>query len=57
MDPAEQLQALYDDVWAVVCRYRSEFDISVAGGIGVLEMVKLRVYNEAADREAEDQHQ
>jgi hypothetical protein len=45
MDEMQQQQALYDQLFRVIDRFRDEFEISVASAIGVLEIIKLELYN------------
>ena len=52
MDQPAQINALQSDLNRVIDRYRSEFDLTVAAAIGVLEFIKLDLYQEV--REARD---
>ena len=47
MNPEQQIQALTNDLMAVIQRYRSEFDITLAAYVGALELVKLDTINTA----------
>lgn len=40
MSTLDQLEAFTDDIWKVIERYMDEFDIPLAGAVGVLECIK-----------------
>lgn len=54
MTQAQQIQSFSDDLKRLIDRYRSEFDLTVAGAVGVLEIAKLDLYTSAL-REAEEE--
>lgn len=43
----EQITAFSDEIDKVIARFRSEFDLSYAAAIGVLEFAKQKLLNEA----------
>lgn len=47
MDQNEQIAAFEADLKALIYRYRSEFELTVAAAIGTLELAKLDLYCEA----------
>lgn len=51
MSEADQVKAFVHEIGAVVDRFRSEFDLTVAAAIGSLEIVKLALFKEAMDDE------
>jgi hypothetical protein len=55
MDHLEQIAAFEADIEALIYRYRSEFELSVAAAIGTLEMAKLGLYCEARGIEPNEQ--
>ena len=44
MDLSDQIDAFSDDLYRLIDRYRSEFDLTVASVLGVLELAKLDIY-------------
>jgi hypothetical protein len=46
----EQIDAFADDLDKLVHRYRSEFDLSYAAAVGVLQMKSWLLCSEAAER-------
>ena len=46
MNSGEQVEAFERDLWAIVCRYYAEFDLSPHELIGALEKVKLDTYSQ-----------
>jgi hypothetical protein len=46
MNQFQQIDCFACDIDALIHRYRSEFDLSVAAVIGVLEMTKLDIYRD-----------
>jgi hypothetical protein len=47
MDHRDQITAFENDLKALIYRYRSEFELTVAAAIGTLELAKLNLYCEA----------
>lgn len=50
MSHKEQVAALERDLHALIDRYRSEFDLTLADAIGTLEVVKLAVWKSQIDQ-------
>lgn len=46
MTQGQQIEAMVVDLTKVIDRYREEFDITFAATIGVLEVIKLDLYQE-----------
>lgn len=46
MKEREQIEAFAADIKRVVDRYRSEFTLTLATAVGVLEVVKLELFTE-----------
>ena len=46
MDSQEQIDAFAIELGNLIDRFRSEFDLSVAAAIGVLEIAKLEIYQQ-----------
>jgi hypothetical protein len=46
MDSQEQIDAFAIELDNLINRFRSEFDLSVAAAIGVLEIAKLEIYTQ-----------
>jgi len=46
MTQIQQTNAFQNDLTKLIERYRSEFDLSLASAIGVLEIVKLDLYTD-----------
>ena len=42
----EQVEQFADELWRLIGRFRSEYDLSAAALIGTLEIVKLELYTE-----------
>ncbi len=53
MTQGEQTEAFYDDILAVVERYRKEFDLSYACTIGCLHLIMAELAEEALDASTE----
>jgi hypothetical protein len=53
MTEREQVEAFSDDLEKLIYRYRDEFDLTVAGIIGVLECAKLEVWDGSKDGDME----
>lgn len=54
MTEKQQIQALQRDLEKVIQRFRSEFDITYAAAIGVLDMIKMDLHAECP-KEGEDE--
>lgn len=54
MTQEEQQDAFANDLWALIDRYRDQFDLTVASAIGVIETVKMQVLMEETTTEVED---
>lgn len=54
MTEREQIIAFEDALWKTVKRFRAEFQLTVGAGIGVLEVVKLRMWQDALTCAEED---
>jgi hypothetical protein len=54
MDGAEQIAAFEADMRALIHRYRSEFDLTLAAAIGTIECVKLELFLEQKEINDED---
>lgn len=46
MSHTEQIEAFAGDLDALIKRYRSEFDLPLSTALGVLEFMKLRLYQQ-----------
>ena len=46
MDAQDQIDAFAIELESLINRFRSEFDLSVAAAIGVLEIAKLEIYQQ-----------
>jgi hypothetical protein len=46
MTQEEQQEAFLNELWALIDRYRDQFDLTVCSAIGVLETVKMQVLME-----------
>jgi len=53
MNNKDQIFAFESDLNALIDRYRSEFELSLAAAVGVLEVVKLTLWKEQLDSEEE----
>lgn len=49
MNDREQIDAFAADLEALVIRYRREFDLTLAGAVGALEIQKIALITEALD--------
>lgn len=49
MTKLEQVDAFADDLGKLIDRYRSEFDLTIAKVLGVLECAKLEVWEDSRD--------
>ncbi len=47
MTEREQVDAFADDLGKLIDRYRSEFDLTIAGVLGVLECAKLEIWEDS----------
>jgi hypothetical protein len=50
MSESEQVEAFVSDIQRVIDRYRSEFSLTLASVVGSLEIVKLHLWKEEADK-------
>ncbi len=50
MTDGEQIDAFAGDLARLIDRYRSEFNLTVAAAIGVLELAKLDIWAEETNR-------
>ena len=46
MTEREQIEAFAVELVTLIRRYRSEFSLTLAAAIGVLEVIKLELFNE-----------
>jgi hypothetical protein len=53
MTEQDQIQAFAEDLGRLIDRYSVEFDLTVAGIIGVLECAKLEVWDGSKDGDME----
>jgi hypothetical protein len=53
MTEQDQIQAFAEDLGKLIDRYSVEFDLTVAGIIGVLECAKLEVWDGSKDGDLE----
>jgi uncharacterized protein YejL (UPF0352 family) len=53
MTDAEQIAALATDLQRVLDRYRAEFDLTVAAAIGVLEVLKLELFQSQSQSQSD----
>lgn len=51
MSSNEQIEHLTNDLEKVIRRYRSEYNLSYASVVGVIEILKLAIVQEAFDDE------
>jgi hypothetical protein len=51
----EQQDAFANELWALIDRYRDQFDLTVSSAIDVLETVKIQVLMEETTMEGEDE--
>lgn len=49
MTEREQVDAFAEDLGKLIDRYRSEFDLTIAGVLGVLECAKLEIWEDSRD--------
>jgi hypothetical protein len=47
MTEREQVDAFAEDLGKLIDRYRSEFDLTIAGVLGVLECAKLEIWEDS----------
>lgn len=50
----EQIEAFADEIDNVVRRFRAEYDLTYAAAIGVLDLAKHKLLNEALGQEEEE---
>lgn len=49
MTEREQVDAFAEDLGKLIDRYRSEFDLTIAGVFGVLECAKFEIWEDSRD--------
>ena len=49
MTEREQVDAFAEDLGKLIDRYRHEFDLTMAGMLGVLECAKLEIWEDSRD--------
>jgi len=49
MTEQEQIKALAADLTRVIDHYRAEFHLTLASAIGVLEVLKLQIFNQQSN--------
>ena len=50
-DQTKQVMAFAEDVDKLIDRYRREFSLTLASAVGVLEIAKLHLYMEQAEKD------
>jgi hypothetical protein len=53
MTEREQVDAFAEDLGKLIDRYRSEFDLTIAGVLGVLECAKLEIWEDSRGNDFE----